>query len=269
MIYKYKVGHRINFVEYVKTNLSCIVKNIPNIIIDDNNLKESLKGVNFSFVVGCGHSGTTLISGKLGNHQNVFLVKRESQIFLPKKGLLYGKSACEQWYYIAKQLGMTHVLEKTPKHVHCINRIKSVLPESKFILITRNPADNIASLYERFNDLEFCIERWIMDNKELYNWIDSKSTYLIKYKELTKNPKEKFREICDFLNLPWNKTILKASKTSYEKGNLDTTGRKRYNQVSKEIYCREGRWKETLSEDQYDIVVERTSELANKLDYVL
>lgn len=262
---KYKANHKQNFFDYLKEVTKTIIFNIPNPVVKENKYDD----ITSAFVAGCGNSGTTLISGKLSNHEKTFLVNRESGIFLPKRGLLYAKGASKEWYFLAKQLEKTHVIEKTPKHVHCINRIKKILPNAKIILIVRNPADNIASLYERFEDLNLCIERWIIDNKELLAWVDSKDTILIKYQELTKQPEKEFKKICKFLNLSWEESIIEPQSTSYEKKDLNSHQKKRYGQVSMGIYHREDRWKEALSEEQYEIIAQRTRKVARELNYHL
>ena len=41
----------------------------------------------FAFVLGCGHSGTTLIASRLGNHPAVALIPQETNLFEPRRPL--------------------------------------------------------------------------------------------------------------------------------------------------------------------------------------
>jgi hypothetical protein len=57
-------------------------------------------------------------------------------------------------YAIARSEGKPHVLEKTPHHVHWLDRIAPSFPESHFVLLTRDPYGFMLSLQHLGDRLE-------------------------------------------------------------------------------------------------------------------
>lgn len=121
-------------------------------------------GIKPIFVVGCGHSGTTVVANQLFQNPNVLPIARESHIFHP----LIRHSNCArtvfEWLFISQVLDVQAFVEKTPKHIHSIARIIRLLPDSVIVFVHRDPTSTVTSLYKRFGDLDFCIERYNIDN---------------------------------------------------------------------------------------------------------
>jgi len=127
---------------------------------------------NYIFIVGCGHSGTTLLAARLGNHDQIHVIPKETGWFLPKRSLRAGKKKMNLEFSRAKEDGKKILLEKTPKHIHCIHRILKVYPCAKIIIVHRNCYDNIASLKKRFN-FELALNRWLIDTKPSTELVDN------------------------------------------------------------------------------------------------
>lgn len=216
---------------------------------------------------GCGHSGTTLVAAKISNHPRVFGLGRETNAFAPRKGLYFSREVLREWCLIAEQLGKTHIVEKTPKHVHAIDRIRTAIPSAKFVLIVRNPLDNCASLFSRFNDLNYAIERWIMDNSAILKYSALANVMTIRYEDLTRTPDKHFKLVSDFLNLEWDPSILEEGKTVFD--NLTQCGNMqlRREQVSRSIMPNMGKWKTVFNRMQMEQVLAATDEVAAKLGF--
>ncbi len=221
------------------------------------------------FIAGCGHSGTTLVASKLGQHPAIFTIRRESQIFYPNKSLLHPKGIVKEWIYISKQDQKICFVEKTPKHIHCLNRIRRLLPESKLILITRNPMDTIASLYLRFNDLSLSIERWNLDNEALLNWKEKPNTHLIYFEELIAEPERVFRDALTFLGLDWHSEVLEGGQSVYETHIAVENMKIRAQQVKKKIYKPESKWPELFSKEQQNRMIQETAAISERLGYLV
>src|SRR5690625_2820607 len=161
MHYRYAVNHHVSMRNYLRILAKSIAHNITAPLVSPLNGKTK-----FCFVAGCGHSGTTLLASRLANHPEAFLIARETGAFFPDIGLYGSKLLVREWAFMAKYLSKQWVIEKTPKHLHCARRIKRVVPDAKVVVTVRNPLDNIASLFKRFGDLKYCIERWCLDNQE-------------------------------------------------------------------------------------------------------
>ena len=84
-------------IEYIENNIS------PSI---DEVLKKPINTINNPiFIVGCGHSGTSLLKKLLGNHSNIYDIKEESGIFFHPLGLDKETRAkiYKLWSYICKR----------------------------------------------------------------------------------------------------------------------------------------------------------------------
>lgn len=222
------------------------------------------------FIAGCGHSGTTLLTAKLSTHPAVFTVGRESNNFSILRNLYCSREILREWCYTAEQQGKTHVLEKTPKHVHTIGRILRVLPQARIILMVRNPLDTCASIFARFGNLKFALTRWLEDTGAVHRALKQfpESIRLVRYEDLTEDPESVLREVCVGLGLEWNPALLGEGETVYdlnrqERGNMKL----RRDQVRSGISANSGTWKDRLTEAQAAEVRSRTALLAEVFGY--
>ncbi|MEQ3637510.1 MAG: sulfotransferase [Thalassolituus sp.] len=220
------------------------------------------------FVVGCGHSGTTLMAAKMGNHRDIFALGRKTEIFFPHKNSLFVASRMLfEWGDFARIQDKSLVLEKTPKHLYFIDSMERVAPGFRVVVMIRNPLDTIASLFKRFGDIELCIERWINDNREVLKIRDRSNVMLVRYEDMTAHPERVFVDVCHFIGREYDDDILSSQKTVFDvaqsKGNMII----RAEQVSSEIQVKKNSWKSVFSEDEAANIWVRTSGVANELGY--
>lgn len=260
---KYSTSHSTALAPWLRQNAIRLWNSVPNKFT-----KPHSSDYSFAFVCGCGHSGTTLAAARLGQHQEIFLIGRETNAFGPVMSSMASKSVVREWEYFAEVAGKKFILEKTPKHVQAVEKIRRILPSAKIILIKRNPLDNVASLYSRFGDLESSIRRWLADNHQVLRFRDMPGFHIVGYEELTSNPDYEFDRICKFLKLPWDSSILTAGSSLYGAiAQKDENMNLRVSQTSRPIRQSIGKWKEILSSDQIREVVRRTERLSAKIGY--
>jgi hypothetical protein len=157
---------------------------------------------NFLFIVGCGHSGTSVLNKIIGVHPNVFPVGGESELFLNFNGDAREISnQISNWVEQARINEASMVLEKTPLHIHKIQLIRKFLPNARFVFITRNPLDCIASLHKRYDDLEAAISRYHMDNFEGLLISRFSFVHRVKYEHLITDFQKTIRTILEFAEL--------------------------------------------------------------------
>ncbi|MEG4444370.1 sulfotransferase [Microcoleus sp. AT9_B5] len=109
-------------------------------------------------------------------------------------------------------------LEKTPEHIYFIDDIERFLPDAKFIHLLRNGMDTIASMYDAtksFNelwgagwDLNHCIYRWEHAMLTSHKYINKSNHILVKYEELLDNKTQFLGEICNFMGIEYDGTML-------------------------------------------------------------
>jgi hypothetical protein len=118
---------------------------------------------NVIFILGCGHSGTTLLRKLIGNHKNILEINYESYIFYTKEIIKF-----DEWNNDRKLCNKKWICEKTPKHIYKIDMIYEYINDPKVIIIIRNGFDVITSLLQRYGNINIALNRYINDN---YQWI--------------------------------------------------------------------------------------------------
>lgn len=167
------------------------------------------------FIVGCGHSGTTLLFRILNEHENIFGVPSETNfetnLFLQEGNHFETLSF---WERETIRAGKKRFLEKTPRHLHYLNVIFGFYPNAKVIALQRNGYDNVFSLFKRElqkqkvekQAFEFAFERWIHDNQEILVWKDK--VYTVKLEDLQQETEKTMRKILCAVNEEFHPRLL-------------------------------------------------------------
>ena len=131
------------------------------------------KRINYIFICGCGHTGTTILARIVGYHSKIFLINHETGMFLLNRHFLREK-LIKKFTNQAKIKKKTYLLEKTPRHIWHIDYINKIQKNSKFILTTRNPEDTIYSLFKRYKNIDLAIQRYQDDSIQTLRYIKLK-----------------------------------------------------------------------------------------------
>ncbi len=262
MIDVHRANHRPGTLNYLRDRLRIGVSRMLGDGASGGNLGGGLK---FAFVVGCGHSGTSLIASRLGLHRACHLIDGETLAFSPSRTRWGCRRSILRWVAETRESGRSIVIEKTPKHIHSLTRIRHFLPDAQFIAVSRNPLDTIASLKKRFGCLNLAIERWNMDNEALALAVREDAVLHVCFDELTRNPEAGFRRVTDFLGIDWDPDVLASGKTGYT--DAKRMFAERLQQVAQPVTHRVDRWREILSIDEAESVLARTSHAAALLGY--
>ena len=263
MIIKGRLYHKVSFAYFCVHSIVRFYNAIPSLFYTP-----VVNEVSFFFVVGCGHSGTTLMAAKLGNHPDVMGLGRETGVMLPGKYSLLGMSAvANEWQYFAESLGCQCVLEKTPKHIHSYDAVQKVVPNNRFVVMLRNPLDNIASLHKRFNDLDYAVTRWMMDNEEALRINAHENVMLVRYEELTRTPAEVLREVSGFLGIEYSDGMLEGRGSIYDHVRQPENMKVRQEQVAQPIRPNDGGWKKVFSREEARKILQRLGTLPEQLGY--
>lgn len=124
----------------------------------------------------------------------------------------------EAIYYSINQKQLSdkfRIIEKSVEHAEFAIELSQMYPHAKFIHILRNPYSNLVSL-RKFKSKQYgypIIRRLL---KTLYNnyyyLLKNKKVienyYIIRYEDLVSAPKKYIKEICNFLDLPFEKILL-------------------------------------------------------------
>ena len=114
---------------------------------------------------------------------------------------------------------ITRWVEKTPDNAYCFRRIATRFPKAKVLVMMRDPRGKFAAHLElmRKSDWPFSIFNSIR------NWLQTaallrsddpflQNIHVVRFEELLKNPEPALNAICDFLEIPFNTTLLSPTK---------------------------------------------------------
>jgi hypothetical protein len=110
------------------------------------------------------------------------------------------------------------IIDKQIKYSYLPHKIANTCPDSKFIILTRNPLDNLASWKKRNlgnnNKASYLGEVWNDANRILFDFLQSKSKscFHLKYEELAAQPESKLQEVCNFLDIKFEPCMLEFNK---------------------------------------------------------
>lgn len=264
LTYRHKPRHRVSIFEYIFLKARDVF--LAALPAERGPMASPVKT---AFVVGCGHSGTTLLASRIARSPEIYLHPEETGLFQPAFGDHFSRKMLSILLSAAEQSGASYLLEKTPKHVQCVGTIERYFPEAKILAISRNPLDNCASLFKRFGDLDLCIERWNMDNRALAALVEVNKALHVRYENLVSSPGEELARIFEYLELPWDAAFLDGGESAYERSGPKNANQKiRFAQIGKEIAVNVGTYVNVLSEVQVAEVRWRTKPIAERIGYI-
>jgi hypothetical protein len=108
---------------------------------------------------------------------------------------------------LAQRKEATLWLEKTPRHLHHITDIESLVPETHVIHLLRRGEDTIASLYHAMNTYEEkwggpvtlgeCYRRWKHDIECSLEYVDEPGHTLVTYEQVVDRTESTLRQVAD------------------------------------------------------------------------
>lgn len=174
------------------------------------------------------------------------------------------------------------IIDKTPRYYHILPYLEQMFPESPKIWIKRNPLDVIASHRTTWNtsfnllvgqdvgpvSFDYTVSFFL-----LYSYFQkpSPAKHVVKYEELVAEPDERVKEICQFLNIEMEETMLSFAKNEkllqqYSKAEI---GDKKILHT-KGVHTKSvGNWRNALSPEEVKrILVTLGKDLFIKLGYL-
>jgi len=232
-----------------------------------------IKQQRYVFVVGCGHSGTTLLLKFLGFHPDILAIPDETGWFLQRSSFKL-KSDLFSIFQLLNLFFVTFVAEKTPNHVFRMNEIEALLPNSKFICMVRDPRDVVVSLMARGYSIEQAVSRWIDANTQILTRKHDKNVEVIWLEDLVADADGSMSKVFQFLELL---PVKVKRRQSCDKSNFYTNSinvdhdekkghlARRNWQVNQPLLESTVRWKSTLSDQDLEYIMTRVRTVCNSL----
>jgi LPS sulfotransferase NodH len=98
------------------------------------------------------------------------------------------------------------IADKTPNNVFIVDRLREAWPDARFIFLLRHPGA-IARSRQKYKG-EGADELIIKYVEALEAARQAYDGHTVRYEDLTANPERELREICDFLGVPYEPTML-------------------------------------------------------------
>ena len=115
-----------------------------------------------------------------------------------------------QKFTVINRRKLKYLVEKSPDNELYKEKIIRVFPNAKFLHIIRDPRDNYLTykkLHPKLNVEEFCCS-WSLSTKTGLKSIKKNNYFLLKYEDLITQPKKILKDICNFLDINFEKSLL-------------------------------------------------------------
>jgi hypothetical protein len=211
------------------------------------------------FVVGCGHSGTSIVLAILGAHSRIFAVPYESGIALKDDPVRF-VSESQKFDRWAVTEGKHRWAEKTPRHIHHLDSILQWCPQARVLLVLRDGRDVAWSIRERTGDLEQGINRWIKDNRAGEKYWQHPQVHVFRYEHLVRDFEGTTRGVLEFLGEDYEEGMKGyyrvpkrwyAEELTQPESRLGDNNHLRYRnwQINQPFFDGTGRWKLLSAEE--------------------
>lgn len=226
------------------------------------------------FITGCEHSGTSLLLAIMGSHSRIHPVPFESKI-----GYKTLKKFFYRWRFNIETIAhaKSRWIEKTPRHIYCVDNLLALAPGVKIILLVRDGRDVACSFKERFGDAGKGIDAWVRANLAGRRYRSHPLVMTVKYEELIDRPEQILKNICAFLGEEYEPALLdyyKKPKYFYARTIKKPTtvsgkGHDQYRnwQINQPLFDGRGKW-QTLTELEKKLIKESANDLLTELGYI-
>jgi hypothetical protein len=237
----------------------------------------------FLFIVGCGHSGTTILLRILSEHPAIHGIPKESSLFYKESDSLILQGLLE-WDAKARLHGKSVILEKTPDHLFSINKINEFVPRSHIVCVVRDGRDVVASLLARGWEYERAMVYWLSHMQYLEEAkAKCANLTIIKLEDLVARPSILIAEILGVFGLENSPGIVdyllryheRPVTHYYDKVELpenglegENQGKLRNYQIHQPLFKETSRWRRDLSPEMQGELTEKLGYWLNEYGYL-
>lgn len=207
------------------------------------------------FIVGCGHSGTSILLRLLGAHSRLYAVPGESELFLGPDDAVAARAAA--WDDACRAAGRARWVEKTPRHIHHLERLFRHFPDARVLLLLRDGRDVACSVRARLGSLLPGIDRWRRDNAAGRPFWTHPGVHVVRYEALVAAPDDVLRAVLAFVGEPYEHLLAYhrqpvawyADAVDAPPPSADHDAYRNW-QINQPLFDGSGRWRRELSAEE-------------------
>ena len=230
------------------------------------------------FIVGCAHSGTSLLLNILGSHSRICAIPFESSFALKWPSLCEdSKNFFARCDTFTLRMGKMRWVEKTPRHIFRLNEILRYFPDGKILLLLRDGRDVACSFEDRYGSLEAGINRWVEDNQAGRFFWKHPNVHVVRYEKLVAGFENTLRGVIDFIGETFEDSICRYHETPryYFAPRIERPASEygedhdfyRNWQMNQPLFDGRGKWLR-LTEEEKQLIKDRAGETLIEYGYV-
>jgi len=226
-----------------------------------------------TYIVGCGHSGTSLLLAILGAHSRLYAIPFES--YLAFKAPEEQESLLQKFERETLAAGKRRWVEKTPKHVRRIEELFKRTPDARILVMLRDGRDVACSIRARTNDFERGVHRWVRDNRRAEEYRSHPQVHWVRYEDIVVSFDEAIKDTLEVLGEPFESHLRHYHETKkyyYDQKVERPDSPKDHEQlrnwqINQPVFDGRGRWEKEMSEEERVFFKDKAGEMLLRYDY--
>lgn len=219
------------------------------------------------FVLGCAHSGTTILARLLASHRALMhAYQGESNVFLDSGS--HVRDTLDRWDSECLAGRKSGWVEKSVSHCFQIPRILAHRPDARFVIIVRDGRDVTCSMKTRkyaYRSFAELVGYWLIINRTILHYANTRRFHVAHYEGLVNDPESVLQGICAFIGEDFDEAMLDYHRRQiswnevHEAKKLtrlvdhDDHQRLRHWQINQPLFDGRGRWRRGLTDEEKSV----------------
>lgn len=230
------------------------------------------------FVVGCPHSGTSVMLAILDSHSSINAIEIETYTFYRRSFLKIPEF--HAWNKATLAKGNSRWAEKTAEHIGKLDKIFGYYPDAKVILMVRDGRDVACSVKKRTGNFDDGIQWWVKWNKVAIEYRNHPNVIAVHYEQLIAETEDTLQEILQHIDEPYEPQLLNFSskdrtwftgKSEKNEAKPEPTQQRELRnwQINQPLFDGRNRWQQEMSQEEHDRFVAAARTTMDEMGYNL